>query len=212
MPGVARLGAPRTVTAATVGARDEHRADALRRITRQDTPCSRSFVVRVGVHCHQSQSPVSHEIHPWSVKRSKPVCGTAIRDRPQPAESVRCPTGSDRPGFTRCRTSTDHFRTDHLGTGPGRIDRPGQRGLMYQLAGRDRKSLAEPYVQDRSGTGSWLTARPRTPEPSPRSLATPLPIPPVPAHSSRRPRARAARSPTAPGTPGHGPFPRPTAR
>lgn len=61
VPGVARLGTPRAVTATAVGARHENRADALRRVPREDPSGSGGFVVGVGVYCHERQGPVSHE-------------------------------------------------------------------------------------------------------------------------------------------------------
>ena len=61
VPGIARLDAPRSVTAAAVGTRHENRADAFRRVPREDPSGSGGLVVGVGVHCHERQRPVSHE-------------------------------------------------------------------------------------------------------------------------------------------------------
>ena len=61
VPGIARLDTPRSVTATAVGTRHENRADAFRRVPREDPSGSGGLVVGVGVYCHERQGPVSHE-------------------------------------------------------------------------------------------------------------------------------------------------------
>ena len=61
VPGIARLDTPRPVTATAVGTRHEDRADALRRVPREDPSGSGGLVVGVGVYCHERQGPVGHE-------------------------------------------------------------------------------------------------------------------------------------------------------
>ncbi|CAM5702756.1 hypothetical protein SHIRM173S_01791 [Streptomyces hirsutus] len=61
MPGIARLDTPRPVTATAVGTRHENRADAFRRVPREDPSGSGGLVVGVGVYCHERQGPVGHE-------------------------------------------------------------------------------------------------------------------------------------------------------
>lgn len=61
VPGIARLDTPWSVTATAVGTRHENRADAFRRVPREDASGSRGLVVGVGMYRHERQGPASHE-------------------------------------------------------------------------------------------------------------------------------------------------------
>lgn len=61
MPGITWLDTPRSITATAVGTGHENRADAFRRVLREDPTGSGGLVVGVGVYCHERQGPVSHE-------------------------------------------------------------------------------------------------------------------------------------------------------